>query len=122
MEGFEIALARFGLRQAVLEMYDRETGCRKAEANRRQGVRVASAGDCHGQILDHWIVADDQHGAVKAVFLDELEVAGRVLGIKLVEEDHAAGVGAAGDAFQGLGVPGRRWNTTSRQAHTPGLA
>ena len=41
MEGFEIALARFGLRQAVLEMDDRETGRRKAEAKRRQGVRIA---------------------------------------------------------------------------------
>ena len=63
---------------------------------------VAVARDRHGKVFRHRIVADDQQRARPAIATDDGEIAGGILAVERIEEQHPAGIGVAGNALQCL--------------------
>ena len=103
MEGLEIAVAWRGVLQAAGKGDYRQARCRESRAQRGPArTGSPSAGKRHREILHHRIVADDQHRAAVGVLVDQREVAGCIVAVELVAEEHAARVRLAGDAFQRL--------------------
>src|SRR5882757_8403294 len=85
-EGFEIARALRGLGEGAVEAHDRKA--RGWESMVHDGPRrlVAVAGNRHGKVFRHRIVADDEQRARSAITTDDGEIACGILAVERVEE------------------------------------
>ena len=106
-ERFQIPGAGCGVAEAAVETHHGEPRGGEAVIQRRAGLLVAAARYCHGKVLHHRVVADDQQRAARAVLPDDSEIAGGVFAIERVGENHAAGVGMRSDPLQRFARPPR---------------